>query len=172
LTRTNKPMIFARLEDDSGNVEVLIFPKLLATTADIWQEGKAVICQGKISDKDQDIKVLANTAMALDLNNIKETTTKLNHAGTAENGVLDSNAVNKDLKIIFLSSLDNENLELLKALLVKYRGLNRVFFEIGANGGKKLIKTDYRISNSAILHTEIKNKLGNTVKLVQIDQAG
>lgn len=59
LTRQNQNMIFAKLEDTQTNVEVLVFPKLLADTANLWQNDKIVAVEGFVSFKDGAAKILA-----------------------------------------------------------------------------------------------------------------
>ncbi len=65
ITRTNEAMLFVKLEDLSGSMEILVFPSLLKETLAIWSEGRIVICQGKLSDKDQELKLLCNRAIEL-----------------------------------------------------------------------------------------------------------
>ena len=61
-TKAGDPMLFVKIEDASNSLEVLVFPTLLKTTNAIWQEGAAVAVSGKISTKDNEVKVLANEA--------------------------------------------------------------------------------------------------------------
>lgn len=67
-TRSNELMLFVKIKDSSGVIESLVFPSLLKENSDIWQEGKAIICQGKLSNKDQQIKFLCNRAVELTIN--------------------------------------------------------------------------------------------------------
>ncbi|MCX6797679.1 MAG: DNA polymerase III subunit alpha, partial [Candidatus Falkowbacteria bacterium] len=66
ITRKNESMLFVKIEDAASNIELLVFPSLLKETPALWQEGKIIICQGKISEKDQDLKLLVNRAAVLD----------------------------------------------------------------------------------------------------------
>ena len=61
-TKAGDPMLFVKIEDTSNSLEILVFPTLLKTTNAIWQEGAAVAVSGKISTKDNEVKVLANEA--------------------------------------------------------------------------------------------------------------
>lgn len=65
ITRSGEPMLFVKIEDISGPLEILVFPSLLKENGLIWQEGKVVLCVGKLSDKDQDLKLLCNKAIEL-----------------------------------------------------------------------------------------------------------
>ncbi len=59
-TRSGSPMLFVSFEDPSGKAEALVFPKLLEQTSDTWQNDQVVLIQGKISTKDNEVKVLAD----------------------------------------------------------------------------------------------------------------
>ncbi len=69
ITRKGESMIFVKLEDSLSSVELLIFPRLYKETIEVWEEGRAIILAGKISEKDQDLKVLVDKVAILDLNN-------------------------------------------------------------------------------------------------------
>ncbi len=66
ITKKNESMLFVKIEDAVSSVELLIFPKLLKDTLAIWQSGKAIICEGSVSEKDQDVKILVNQVGVLD----------------------------------------------------------------------------------------------------------
>ncbi len=168
ITRNNKTMLFVKIEDDTGGIELLVFPNLYHSTFQIWQEGKAVICQGKVSDKDQEIKILANTAFAMKLNNMAEVVNKFQSANqgySASSPASNKFVSNKDLKIIFKQEADKNSLQRLKEIFIKYKGENKVLFELNLNGVKKVIETAYRVKNSSFLITEIKNKLGTIIQI-------
>ena len=86
MTRTNKNMLFVKIEDDGGALEILVFPNLLKETSDIWVDGKGIISQGKLSDKDQETKLLANTAFKLSLKNIGAVISKFKNAAIGGSG--------------------------------------------------------------------------------------
>ncbi|MDD5527724.1 MAG: DNA polymerase III subunit alpha [Patescibacteria group bacterium] len=70
ITRSNKPMLFVKIEDAAASTELLVFPNLYETTAELWQPGKVILAQGKISDKDQEVKLLVDKAAVLTLDNL------------------------------------------------------------------------------------------------------
>lgn len=59
-------MLFVKIEDALKSVELLIFPRLYKETTDLWLDGQAVILEGKVSEKDKEIKFLVNRAAPLD----------------------------------------------------------------------------------------------------------
>ena len=72
ITKKNESMLFVKIEDATSSVELLVFPKLLKETLAIWQSGKAIICEGSVSEKDQDIKILINQVLVLDDNDTQK----------------------------------------------------------------------------------------------------
>jgi len=62
ITRKGESMLFVKIEDKNASVELLIFPRLLKTTTELWQDGSLVIVRGKLSEKDSDLKILVDQA--------------------------------------------------------------------------------------------------------------
>lgn len=63
--KNQQTMLFATLEDTSGKIEILVFPKILEQTLSVWEEEKVILASGKISDKDGVFKLLADSAKAV-----------------------------------------------------------------------------------------------------------
>ena len=57
-TRSNDPMIFAQLEDLAGKLEVIVFPRTLEESKDLWFSGAKLVVEGRVSTKDDSIKLL------------------------------------------------------------------------------------------------------------------
>lgn len=72
ITKKGEAMMFVKLEDSSGDTEVLVFPKVLEQQLSVWQVGAVVICTGRISDKDDEVKVLCDRAAVVTFDNIDE----------------------------------------------------------------------------------------------------
>jgi len=172
ITRKNQSMLFVKIEDDTGNVEVLVFPSLLKETSSVWEEGNAVFLQGKLSYKDQETKVLANTAFSLKLGSIQNTINKIkqaNHLGDGSNTPRRSSQGGVyDLVIRFPESGNGVALDKLKEKLAKYPGQNKVYFEVSQNGQVTRVETEYKVNTNNILVTELKNAFPNSldVKLI------
>jgi len=62
-------MAFIRLEDLTGNIEVVIFPKMYARSARIWVRDACVIITGKVDQKDDRLVILADDVRPLNLAN-------------------------------------------------------------------------------------------------------
>lgn len=66
-TRNGSQMAFAKLEDKTGEIELIVFPKVYGTSKDLWIMDKILLVQGKVNTKDregrtgQEIKIMADT---------------------------------------------------------------------------------------------------------------
>ncbi|MFH1838485.1 MAG: DNA polymerase III subunit alpha [Candidatus Kuenenbacteria bacterium] len=65
-------MLFATIEDGISALEILVFPSILKKDSEIWQENKMVLIQGKLSNKDESIKLLVNEAEEITEENIQQ----------------------------------------------------------------------------------------------------
>jgi DNA polymerase-3 subunit alpha len=57
LTKDGRSFASAILEDFSGQVEVMVWPKVYAETEDLWQEGNELVVQGKVRVRDERIQI-------------------------------------------------------------------------------------------------------------------
>ena len=183
LTRKNDNMLFVKIEDGVDNVEILVFPKLLQTTLEVWLEGQVVICQGTISDKDGETKILANKCASLKLDSLKQ---NLEHFKQIQVSGRNGNAngyrkynqgyqplpeqnpapANAPLKLIIdYEKMNNDVLEQLKEILSNSAGQSRVYLKIIKGKTKKVIESSLRVNNNYKLLAEIENKLGEIIKI-------
>ncbi|MDP2696453.1 MAG: DNA polymerase III subunit alpha [bacterium] len=60
VTKTGKPMLFAKVEDFKDIMEIVVFPDTLAKNNDIWQENRLVVINGKMSRRDSEVKLICD----------------------------------------------------------------------------------------------------------------
>ena len=66
-TKSGQPMIFATIEDQAQqSVEVVVFNSVLEKTAAAWELNKPVILDGRISRRDNELKVICENAKRLE----------------------------------------------------------------------------------------------------------
>jgi DNA polymerase-3 subunit alpha len=65
VTKTGKPMLFAKVEDFSDSLEVVVFSDTLAKNFAVWQENKPVLISGRISVRDGEPKLICDSAKEL-----------------------------------------------------------------------------------------------------------
>ena len=68
ITKSGKAMVFAIVEDLTGKIEILVFPRLLESNQEIWEEGNIVQVKGKLNDKDGVFKLLAEEIRKINMN--------------------------------------------------------------------------------------------------------
>ncbi|NTW75985.1 MAG: DNA polymerase III subunit alpha [Candidatus Moranbacteria bacterium] len=66
LSKNGQPMYFAGIEDLTGRIEVLVFPRVAAETEGLWAEDGIVIVEGKVNRRDGSAKVVAESGRKLD----------------------------------------------------------------------------------------------------------
>jgi DNA polymerase-3 subunit alpha len=57
---SNQEMCFVRLEDMTGSVEIVVFPKTYAKTMEFWVVDAVVSVSGKIDEKDERMTLLVD----------------------------------------------------------------------------------------------------------------
>ncbi|MDZ4231621.1 MAG: OB-fold nucleic acid binding domain-containing protein, partial [Patescibacteria group bacterium] len=67
VTKNGSQMAFAKIEDLSDTIEVLVFADVLNQTKDLWQENKAIYVTGRVSHKDGEAKIICQSAKEITL---------------------------------------------------------------------------------------------------------
>ncbi|OGG13131.1 DNA polymerase III subunit alpha [Candidatus Gottesmanbacteria bacterium RIFCSPHIGHO2_01_FULL_46_14] len=62
---TNQEMAFVRLEDLSGTIEIIIFPKIYARTLNFWNKDMIIVVSGRIDEKEDRLLILVDEARSL-----------------------------------------------------------------------------------------------------------
>lgn len=65
-TKNGEPMAFMTLNDPSGDIEVVVFPKLYKETPLYFDEGQFLLVEGTVQKQAQDIKLIAQKAKPLE----------------------------------------------------------------------------------------------------------
>ncbi|MFA6995110.1 MAG: OB-fold nucleic acid binding domain-containing protein [Patescibacteria group bacterium] len=193
ITRKGESMLFVKLEDATNTVELLIFPRLLKENPDLWIAGQAIITDGKISEKDQDVKVLVNRALSLNpltpqksvddfkklllslgpvktnrYNNYKskpnETVSVLKKPETM---IVPGKSTKNILRLIFLQDLAAADRERLKEIFSLFPGGDEVRLKIIQNGEAQIIKTAFLVDNNQKLRTKLQIEFSTMIKLVE-----
>ncbi|MBI4065433.1 DNA polymerase III subunit alpha [Candidatus Gottesmanbacteria bacterium] len=63
---TNNEMAFVRVEDLTGSVEVVVFPKIYSKTYDLWTSDTVVLIAGKVDEKDDRLTILVDEAKKIE----------------------------------------------------------------------------------------------------------
>jgi DNA polymerase-3 subunit alpha len=187
ITRKGESMLFVKIEDALKSVELLIFPRLYKETTDLWLDGQAVILEGKVSEKDKEIKFLVNRAAPLDpeapqksVDNFKrlmlETASHKNnyqakHAQLFAREKKEAKAVKleeqpkKPLKIIFLKDPLDQDILKMKEFFSRYPGKDEVYFKVTIGGKSKIIKTAFQVDNNDNINKELSDQFKGLIKI-------
>ncbi len=139
ITRNNQPMVFVKIEDVTGHIEVIVFPTILQSNVTIWQEEKIVLLKGKLSDKDGVIKFLCNEVKELDHATLKNGAKQLNQPPpkAAE-------------KVYFTipARISKSMFENLKQVFEQHPGSYQVLLKISVHDKIKIVNTKFSITKS------------------------
>lgn len=62
ITKANKPMAFAKIEDESDSIELVVFSDVFEKNKDLWQDGKCVVLVGKLSFRNGELSMVVAEA--------------------------------------------------------------------------------------------------------------
>jgi len=158
-TKKNDLMMFATIEDTTSPIEIIIFPRLLQKRSQVWEEDKLVAVRGKISDKDDVPKIIADDSLELDSINPEETIKAIcknnNGNGYSNNNGYgngsNNNGFNIKKAVCIYISLDRKkfNQEMhtgLKNIFENNYGKNRIYLSISEAEKKRIIATNFYIN--------------------------
>lgn len=150
-TKKGQPMLFAQLEDMTGKVEVLVFPSLLDKTHDLWIDGAKILIEGKVNDRDGEVKMLAERAWTLTKDLLVKMSAELPPP-------------KKKLVIQLSSSLNKRQLMALREVLAKNHaeatdGLS-VVLVTRANGGVNAVTTRFRLPRRQAVRDALADIVG------------
>lgn len=145
ITRNGEPMLFVKLEDLSGSIECLIFPRVLQSNPSLWQLDRIILLEGRLSDKDGTVKVLVNNAWEYNPENLPEP--------------FQGQTIPTAVSIAIPANSQSVLFEQLKEVLATHPGEARVILTI-AGERKRSIETHFRVSYSNQFISAVESLLG------------
>ncbi len=182
-TKKGDQMIFASLEDNTGTTEILVFPKTLEENPHIWQVDTIVAILGKISDKDDEVKILCEKVAVLNADNIKEVFSQIllipenghnrngfwqrlkNGDSNKTNGDDNNKPVNNNMSLLVnvCEPLDYKVSKLLRELFSLHPGNHSIELLITKESGlRQKVKTSFKVSSDSELIKGIENLIGQS----------
>jgi DNA polymerase III alpha subunit len=67
-TKNGQKMAFVKVEDEYGEIEIILFPSIMQQTLSLWERDRVVVVRGKVNTTDKngnathEIKILADSA--------------------------------------------------------------------------------------------------------------
>ena len=65
MTKTKKPIAFARIEDLSDTLEIVVFSEILERKPEAWEPQNIIIVQGKLSQRENEPKIIADQVIKI-----------------------------------------------------------------------------------------------------------
>jgi len=180
LTKKGDPMLFVRVEDTTSEVEILVFPKILAANPHMWQSDNLVIISGTVSDKDGERKVLVDSAATLNIDGLKETldnflASSRERSSRSKRFDFNNNSFKsgeiraaslppaKIISLKLFEPLDYDISKKLKELILKHQGNHLLELLVARGEAKEKIRTTFKISYSDEFRQAVERLLGEGV---------
>lgn len=145
LTRSNQTMLFVKLEDKTGSIEVLVFPKIYQNTANMWQEDRVVVITGKANTKDDELKLLVDKIIVI------------------EELLLSTNFMPEEGQVAEVNIPENTNdaiLQKVKEVLMDHKGSMPILIKLFKDGKPVKLKLSFGIEYSDALKNRVEDLLG------------
>ncbi len=167
-TKKGDSMLFVKIEDNRGDVEILVFPKVLEQDQHLWREDNIIICSGKISEKDEETKILCDWAWPLSEHNLDEVLQKIaSGAGNRQgargfyNKAAAAAPAEKFVSLTISEPVDFDVSRKLKAAIYDYPGTAIVEIIVNKkNGLSQKIKTSFRVNYNDRFISLVEGLLG------------
>jgi DNA polymerase-3 subunit alpha len=165
ITRKGDTMMFVTIQDLSGSLELLVFPRTYETTKSVWVEGRTVCVVGKTSEDEGDDKLFVEKAYELNENNAPmlalqlaagaQTAARMTNASPAREP--EPNYYPESGLLVSLSSAEvKAKADALKEIFSRHAGEKQVYLSVGGNR----IKTSYKVKMTADLANELDALIG------------
>lgn len=155
-TKSGQKMAFAKIEDFSGELELVIFPKIYAEVAEIIQRDVVVVAKGKLQTTDQngresDPKVIVDEITELTYDQAKKYKSTGKQKKLPKKSERPINYVKEEpaIKRLYIRLSDSDDHSLLRSLkeaLDSYKGNTDVVLVMGNENSKQIIKLPTKIS--------------------------
>jgi len=179
-TKKGDQMLFASLEDDTGSVEILVFPKILEENPHIWAVDNLIACLGRLSSQADEVKILCEKVAVLSADNIDEVFSKVlilpengRRNGNFKNGYNRTNVpafyqsisqgLSQEMKVSIQISepIEYGLSQLLRAAFSAHPGnYSLELIILRQSGVKQKIRTSFKVDNCRELIQKIEKIIG------------
>jgi DNA polymerase III alpha subunit len=181
LTRNGQKMAFVKIEDRSGEIEVILFPNSYQQTIGLWERDRVVMIRGKVNARDKDgneateAKIIVDDAREITTQQAaayqatgkkkkvpkaKAATAKpVSMRGPGARAATDSRKPER-VYIRLLSTSDEQVLMSLKQTIDSHHGDTEVVLVLGEAAGKQAIKLPGGIDHTGDGMTKLTELVG------------
>jgi DNA polymerase-3 subunit alpha len=171
-TKTGSKMAFVKLEDETGELELILFPNSYQQTTGLWERDRVILARGKASAKDregnigEEIKVMVDDAREITADQAtayQETGKKIKLPGgkrsaaamvsptkarIAASAASAADAASQRVYVRLDDAANQDMLRLLKQTIDEYTGQTEVVLVLGPADNRQIIKLPARIKAS------------------------
>ncbi len=166
ITKKGDAMLFVTIEDSTSGVELLVFPKVLEQYPHMWQEDSIIVCSGKISDKDDEVKILCDKAAIVTYDNIDQVRSLFAQGKSGMSVRRHEPPQGKKVELHVPANLDYEVSKQLYSLMYTYPGIDSLTLVVISDLGQQKMPTSFKINGSENFIQAIKQVI-NTPCVVQ-----
>ena len=163
-TKNGQKMAFVKIEDERGEIELILFPSALQQTLGLWERDRVVIARGRVNAKDRDgnlqneLKIMVDDAREVtpEQASAYQATGKKQSAPKAGKGtkrtvkataVATTTVTNPKVFIRLTKSEDHELLRSLKRLIDERQGESEVVLVLGQESAKQIVRLPSRMKS-------------------------
>ena len=177
VTKNGKKMAFVKIEDNSGEMEVILFPNALQQTLGLWDRDRVVLIRGRVNAKDRDgnlsseAKIMVDDAREITVQQatgyqatgkkqkIPKPNTKAKMPGPGAKAA-DDKPKDQKLYIRLENSQDQQKLTSLKETLDSFRGTTEVVLVLGSSDSRQAIKLPAGIDRESDAVFQLRELVG------------
>ncbi|MBI4948164.1 DNA polymerase III subunit alpha [Candidatus Berkelbacteria bacterium] len=169
-TKSNQTMAFVQIEDLTGLTEVIVFPTIFKDRQEFWVTDKLVVVEGKISDKDGTVKVLADKVWLVEQLEMLKLPPVMQNGSDAprrSNFIYKNAEQTKKLPVEKIYTIDlprtvkREQVEALKIVLGEFKGTTPVELRVMQGDQVKVVPTKSTVK----VCDELKEKVREVLQL-------
>jgi DNA polymerase-3 subunit alpha len=175
-TRKGQKMAFVKLEDQTAEIEVVLFPGSYQQTVGLWERDKIVLIQGKVSSKDRNgvmsdepkimvddaREITSQQALAYQATGKKKKVPKVKPTPVpTTKAALKQSTVSPRVYIRLQSTNDEQTLLSLKETIDRHQGETEVVLVLGEATTKQAIKLPGGIDRSSSGVEKLQSLVGN-----------
>lgn len=157
-TKKGDPMVFATLEDFTGSIEIVVFPKTLKENPALWTADAMLIVKGKVNDRDNQRTIIVDHAASLSETTVRNRPTQLKEILKVPPVELDVTGVTM-IHLLIDGSVDRSKLNDVKTRLLQANGETPVACILQGDE-PKTVDTKLKITLSKDLILDLHDKLG------------
>ncbi len=188
-TKKGQKMAFVKLEDEFGEVEMILFPSTYQQTIGLWERDRIVIVRGKVNAKDregnisEEIKIMVDDAREVtheqaaayqgtgrkqrELKVVKRKGTALATAVAAAKAEKSELPKAVRVYIRLTASDDHAMLQLLKSAIDEQQGESEVVLVLGPDTAKQAVKLPTRMRSDDAALDLLRDLVGATNVVLQ-----